>query len=288
MFNRTFGIEIEAYGINRNQVAQALRSAGLQAYVEGYNHNTRNHWKVITDASIQGNNGFELVSPVLQGEEGLNQVRKAMEALTAAGAQVNKSCGFHVHFGASDLGLQQFKNLFKNYAKNEDIFDAMLPQSRRDSNNGYCKSLLNLFHGESRNDRLNKLFDAIDGADSIDEMYRAITGCCRYFKLNLLSFWRHGTVEVRHHSGTVDADKVCNWIMLMGTWIEKAIATNPKKVTERPFQPRREWATEFEYRFGYTLFYKLNQPALTKFYRDRIISLGGGHHFPRQTQPQAA
>jgi hypothetical protein len=287
MFTRTFGIEIEAYGLTQNQVATALRNAGINAEVQGYNHTTQSCWKVITDGSIQGVNGFELVSPVLQGEVGLEEVRTAMTALKAAGAKVNKTCGFHVHFGANDMNLQNFKNLFKNWVRNEDIFDAMLPNSRRDSNNSYCKSLLNRFSGETRTQRINKAFEAIDSANTIEDIYYAVTGRDRYFKLNLLSFWRHGTVEVRHHSGTVEADKVCNWVLFMGTWMEQAIATNPKKQTERAFSPRREWATEFEYRFGYRLFYKLNQPALTRFYRDRIIQLGGGEYFPRQVAQAA-
>lgn len=287
MFTRTFGIEIEAYNLTRTQVVAALRSAGLSCEDAGYSHQTTSYWKVVSDGSIQGINGFELVSPVLQGESGLEEVRTAMQAIEAAGAKVNKSCGFHVHFGAADLGLKEFKNLFKHYVKNEDILDAMLPESRRGSANYYCKSLLHQFQGSTHNDRINKAFDAIDAASTLEQLYEAMTGRDRYFKLNLLSFWRHGTIEVRHHSGTVEADKVCNWVLFLGTWFEQAIATNSKKVTEREFSPRREWATEFEYRFGYRLFYKLNQPALTKFYRDRIIKLGGAAYFPRQTSQVA-
>ncbi|SRR5579883_1894191 len=288
MFNRTFGIEIEAYNCTKAQVATALQQAGINAEVQSYNHNTQPCWKVITDNSISGTNGFEVVSPVLQGEEGLRQVRVVMQTLTAIGAKVNKSCGMHVHFGASNLNLQHFKNLFKHYVKFEDVLDAMMPQSRRGSNNVYCKSLLERFDRGSRTRSINWAFEVIDNANSLEGLYEAVTGRDRYFKLNLLSFWRHGTIEFRQHAGTVDADKACNWVLFLGTWMERAIATNPKKVTEREFTTRREWKTEFEYRFGYTLFYKLNQPSLTKFYRDRIIQLGGAHHFPAQAQRIAA
>lgn len=34
----------------------------------------------------------------------------------------------------------------------------------------------------------------------------------RYRKLNLQSFWQHGTVEFRQHQGTVEAEKACNWV----------------------------------------------------------------------------
>jgi Putative amidoligase enzyme len=70
---RTFGIEIEAFGISLSQARDALSNAGLDCQVEGYHHWHRTYWKVTTDASVP--NGFEVVSPVLQGEFGLEQDR---------------------------------------------------------------------------------------------------------------------------------------------------------------------------------------------------------------------
>jgi hypothetical protein len=42
----------------------------------------------------------------------------------------------------------------------------------------------------------------------------------RYFKLNLQSFFRTGTVEFRNHAGTVNADKVINYIRLTGAMVQ--------------------------------------------------------------------
>lgn len=39
--NRTFGIEIEAFGITKQAAETALRSAGIDARIEGYNHEAR-------------------------------------------------------------------------------------------------------------------------------------------------------------------------------------------------------------------------------------------------------
>ena len=75
--DRKFGIEIEAFGVSTYRVQDALRAAGLNAEVEGYNHITRSHWKITSDASINGRNAFELVSPILQGQNGLRQLKKA-------------------------------------------------------------------------------------------------------------------------------------------------------------------------------------------------------------------
>jgi Putative amidoligase enzyme len=40
-----------------------------------------------------------------------------------------------------------------------------------------------------------------------------------------MAFWRHGTVEFRHHSGTVEADKIINWVSLTQHLLENACAT---------------------------------------------------------------
>ena len=49
----------------------------------GYSHDTSKHWKIVTDASVRGRNHhdlcLELVSPILQGSEGLDQLRVLME-----------------------------------------------------------------------------------------------------------------------------------------------------------------------------------------------------------------
>ena len=75
-FTRKFGIEIEAYNCSRERLARELREAGIEVTVEGYNHTTRPHWKLVTDSSLNGNDTFELVSPILVGEAGLRELEK--------------------------------------------------------------------------------------------------------------------------------------------------------------------------------------------------------------------
>lgn len=67
-FNHRFGVEIEAYNCSRERLARELQDAGIQVSVEGYNHDARNHWKLVTDSSLEGRDTFELVSPILVGE----------------------------------------------------------------------------------------------------------------------------------------------------------------------------------------------------------------------------
>ena len=91
--NRKFGIEIEAYNVDKTALARALNAAGILCAVEGYNHQTRGHWKIVSDGSLQGYNTFELVSPILEGNNGLIQVEVVCQVINTLNARINTSCG---------------------------------------------------------------------------------------------------------------------------------------------------------------------------------------------------
>ena len=138
-FTHKFGIEIEAYNCNMERLARELREAGIHVAVEGYNHTTKDHWKLVTDSSLQGNNTFELVSPILVGENGLKELETVCWVLDICNAKVNDSCGFHVHMDAAGFNLDTWKNLTLTYKHLEHLIDAFMPRTRR--NNTYCKTL---------------------------------------------------------------------------------------------------------------------------------------------------
>lgn len=205
---RTFGIELETYGTTADKILREARALGILIEKEGYNHITRNHWKIVTDSSITGGNGNEIVSPVLIGHEGLEQIQKICKALQKAGAKVNASCGFHLHFGVQDFSLQNFKTLFKNHLAVEYGFDDIVPLSRRENNNSYCKSL----------ESLNNFENGLEAANSISQIQNLFD--TRFLKLNFQSYQRYGTVEFRQHSGTTTYSKIKNWILICGRLVE--------------------------------------------------------------------
>lgn len=50
---RNFGIEMEMHNITAIEAQNAIRSAGIVANAENYNHNTSANWKVVIDSSIR-------------------------------------------------------------------------------------------------------------------------------------------------------------------------------------------------------------------------------------------
>lgn len=222
-----FGVEIEclipartpeasvtnvAYGL-----AQAIEAAGVGCYFAGYSHARPNTWKIVTDSSISAPNGFvglEIVSPPLT-DEGLGQVETVCRTLIENGARVNKTCGLHVHIGARTLPLSTMKNLAWLYHDYEESIDGLMPVSRRANNAYYARSVKAMLNKE-------QLQDARD----VQGIQRAINFASRYTKLNFASYFRHGTVEFRQHSGTVDPVKVTKWIMLCQKMVDTAGDSN--------------------------------------------------------------
>lgn len=213
-FVRTFGVEIEYYGVSRESVMYQLQLVGIDVSIENYNHTTRRYWKIVTDSSITGNSGGELVSPVLRGREGIDELKRVCIALKCAGAKINKSCGLHIHIGVGDLTLDNFKNLYKNYINLETEIDSMMPNSRRNNNNRYCKKIISIGYGKQ--DTINK----INSASTLGEFKDLF--CNRYLKLNFCSYQMYGTVEFRHHSGSIKYSTIKNWIMICARMVEFA------------------------------------------------------------------
>jgi hypothetical protein len=216
-FNRTFGIELEVYGASRESLIREITRAGIQIEGQTYNHRTSTQWKIVSDSSISGANGNEIVSPVLTGLDGMEQIKKICIGLNRAGAKINNSCGFHVHFGANDFNLDNFKNLLTSFTHLEEKFDDIIPASRRANNNSFCKNISSITAG-------NKIttIQKINSATSINSMASSVFGGGRYYKLNVQSFLRYGTVEFRQHSGTTQFSKIKNWILICGRLVEYA------------------------------------------------------------------
>jgi hypothetical protein len=209
--SRTFGIEIEGFGISLAQARDALSSAGLDCQVEGYHHCNRSYWKVTTDASVP--NGFEVVSPVLSGDAGLEQAKIALDALHQAGGRVDRRRGLHVHFGAADLSAADIATVVRRYAKFEEQIDGWMAPRRRGDANHFCHSVRSFLQsGGTANHRLQ--------SGTVAEVCR--TFGTRYMKVNLEAFERHRTIEFRHHGGTVEAEKALPWILFCLGFVEQS------------------------------------------------------------------
>ena len=133
-----FGVEIETVGYaSHSAIARALSDAGIPTVAPGYTHATMFTWKVVPDGSL-GRGGAEIVSPILYGEDGLNQITLVAETLKAIGQRVNESTGLHVHHDARDMTATQLKSVLYLYAKAQSVTATLLPTR---VNRNWCRDI---------------------------------------------------------------------------------------------------------------------------------------------------
>lgn len=223
--NRTFGIELEFILPHRSStLATRLNAVHIVCYSEHYNHSTRDYWKIVTDATINGETGFyamELVSPPLRGLDGLRQLETVCMVLNEMSVKVNRSCGLHVHHDARDLELEAWKDIVKSYIKYEDTIDLLMAPSRRGNGNQWCRSLKGRYGGAT----VDELWERVDSSYDIYHL-RNMFGT-RYVKLNLEAAAMHGTIEYRQHGGTTNFAKIAAWVALTQGFITSAVAGKP-------------------------------------------------------------
>lgn len=211
-----FGIEIETIGLSPARCAEVLRAANINAQAEGYNHRTQSHWKCTTDASI-GRNNCEIVSPPMDVDSttSMLQVGIVLQALRNAGARVDRRCGIHVHIEVRDESKATIANVFNRYKRFESEIDRMMPPSRRGARNGYCRSLAGFR----------------DMAPNLLSTQVANYCGTRYVKVNLKSYIKYGTIEFRQHSGSLNTEKVVNWICFCRDFVKASRPTHPSVPT---------------------------------------------------------
>lgn len=232
---RTYGVEVEFISSEwgQRELAEKINSRSSdmpmpRLYIASYSNNDSSKWRLKTDASVSSRRGrgLELVSPILRGDNDMLILKNFMTMLTELHCDVNRTCGLHVHVGARDWGVKEFKNLAKRYVKFETAIDSLMPKSRRLSNNNYCRSNASL-----RSSNLKQVFEGINRCRTAQQVKNEIQNG-RYYKLNLESFWKHGTVEFRHHSGTICPDKIQNWVMVCMAMTKLADTNRSVKIAD--------------------------------------------------------
>ena len=217
----TFGVEIECVNAPQYDLIQAVINQGVDIAFDGYTHETKKRFKLVTDSSLSGCNTIECVSPVLSTKKDENDLKKVCKALSAIGATVNSSCGLHVHIGAKDINNEWYVRIFKNYQMCEQVIDSFMAQSRRNSR--WCRSI-GRFNFEA-------CFTREDVADTMCND--------RYYKVNPVSYRRHNTIEFRQHQGTTNYKKIIMWVQFLKELVdfskENVLDRRPANVDELSF-----------------------------------------------------
>lgn len=120
---------------------------------------------------------------VLCLESDMTPLKKICALLSDLDAEVNASCGLHVHLDSRYLSEDSINDVATNFKTFLPVMSSMVPKSR--IGNQYCLNSVGSKTGS------------------------------RYHAVNLTSLEKFGTIEVRLHSGTTSYDKIANWIEIL-------------------------------------------------------------------------
>lgn len=201
----TFGVESEFFGIRRGDAVRALRNAGLSAEDDGYHHEARSYWRVTDDGSV-ANEGNELVSPILlrTRKQHEAQLMTALATLSARGGVTDATCGTHVHHPALHLNPEQVANVLATYAYFQRTINKVLHPRRQLAS--YAEPISNPSHWWDRLSRYN----------STDALRSNCYSFARYQSVNLNALAAHGTLEFRQMEGSLNPQRVMDWVDLTG------------------------------------------------------------------------
>jgi hypothetical protein len=124
--NMRIGLEIEAikkahirespheklavWVAKRDELVRSLMSSrtrrkldAIRVQYAGYTHEVMTHTKIVTDSSLS-RGGFEIVSPPLNGRQKVMSWISRICSHLRGVAEVDRSCGLHVHVGLKDYG----------------------------------------------------------------------------------------------------------------------------------------------------------------------------------------
>jgi hypothetical protein len=229
---RRFGVEIEVVSVNAeprrynewdecisgggndidpHTIAEALAARGVPIDMDGageYCHTVIDAWKIVPDGSVDG---WELVSPPLYWDQ-RDQVRAVCAVLSDLGLGADRSCGLHVHHEVCDIAWDTLRELPNTWRKAAPLTDRLVDPCR--------------IAGEGRQwcapwtERECRDFANLPSRGHMDYWER-------YKSLNVSCLNKYGTVEIRQHEGTTDAETILRWIAYGQALIEAHVQKVP-------------------------------------------------------------
>jgi hypothetical protein len=210
---KTFGVEIECIAQDELNPSDFL------------------HFNCVEDGSLN-ENGVEFVSVPFKIEH-KKTMKKEINKIADL-CDIDRSCGLHLHtyINGQYQKLRHLKNLFLIYWKFEDEFFSMMPVSRED--NRYCIRLTKDFS-------INKILDMKKKSEFLTYYYGYLIQTARntpkdkycdkrYYWINLHSLFYRNTLENRLHSGTVNFEKIWNWIRINKSVIDFALKSSVEEI----------------------------------------------------------
>lgn len=205
MSNRRFGVEIECgFGPLRGEAADRVRKALKQNKIP--------FLSVGCDGS-----GVEVRTRVLQGKEGIQELKTVMDFLKSFGCFVSSADGMHVHHEANEfvgnLDLQAL--LVESWHLNKHIINSFVATRR--STSSWCSPW------------------ALTDIKRLKEKKKVYSTRGALNIAGIQNRTSKNTIEIRLHHGTLDSDKAIAWVLFGQRFIDNVASRK-----RRPMLPAKD------------------------------------------------
>jgi hypothetical protein len=224
---RTIGVEIEVAGVRSDD------RDTINRVVKFWNGG------IVRDGSLPSE-GFEINTMPADGDRFIEQISDICSAIRTDEGFADCSCGLHVHVGAKDLRWWEVRRVIGLYAKVEDgLFRVIAPSRRKGQfcvpcGDTFMQHLISPTSTPMLKMKMTKMLYGDVSARRIPEMRKDKYNRARYSALNIHSWMHRGTIEFRHHHGTVNKAKIVNWALLCAALVDKAARMTEAQIDAHP------------------------------------------------------
>jgi len=162
-------------------------------------HRVIRGWEITFDGSLDNGSEYKAKkgNKLYYNEDGIDQIKEIIGLIKAHRGHIKKTCGSHVHICMSKFSNQEIVNIIKAFIKKQDYIYhkfEVLKCRQKDHARKIPKDVLKLLTAEI----VKKTKKNEYGDNEIHEYFGN-----RDYGLNMLSLARHGTLEFRIFSGSI-------------------------------------------------------------------------------------
>ena len=212
---KRFGIEIEC--LSESGYVDISNSLSNHDIYNDYD--TRNidddEWEITDDSSIRPKtsweNGYEIRSPILMEDQVDEQVTNVCKALEDVSAEINQTCGLHIHIDGRPFTLKEKAKIAAQYVRNQKTIDSIMEKQRH--HNTHARGW--------DEDWAKQIIQDIPNVEDLEDVQMLVNPRDRYHKINFRTYQK-GTIEFRQHQGTTYYKDIIQWKNFVTAFVEYA------------------------------------------------------------------